>query len=124
MITEKGKLPEILHEFIQSSQWIFAKTMPKWPHEYIVRERVDVNLFNKLVKHIRLFGYQGDFYKKRITYFEYQGMVYWTMGAPIQETTIINRCKKKTLMNIVFKMVHCPIKNSPKPLNYWLNNFN
>ncbi|MBN2366680.1 MAG: hypothetical protein JXL67_10970, partial [Calditrichaeota bacterium] len=71
------------------------KTMPKWPHEYIVRERVDEKLFVKLVKHIRYRGYEGNFYKKRITYFEHDGLVYWTMGAPIDETTIINRCTKE-----------------------------
>ena len=90
-----GEFPSDLDEFIQSSQWIFAKTMPKWPHEYIVRERVDEKLFVQLVKHIRSRGYEGNFYKKRITYFEHAGLVYWTMGAPIDETTIINRCTKE-----------------------------
>ena len=69
--------------------------MPKWPHEYIVRERVDDNLFVKLVAYIRANGYQGNFYKKQITYYEENGIVYWTMGAPINETTIINRCIKE-----------------------------
>ena len=43
---------EALHEFIDSSHWTYAKTMPKWPHEYIVRERVDEQLFIELVVHI------------------------------------------------------------------------
>lgn len=85
-----------LFEFINKEKWTFAKTMPKWPHEYIVRERVDENLFVKLVKHIRANGYQGNFYQKKITYYEEDGFVYWTMGAPISETIIINRCKKET----------------------------
>jgi hypothetical protein len=84
-----------LLEFVNFSQWTFAKTMPDWPHEYLVRERVDASLFIKLVQHIRLHGYNGKFYQKDITYFENNGMVYWTMGAPIEETTIINRCKKE-----------------------------
>ena len=87
--------PDPLCEFIDSSKWTFAKTMPKWPHEYIVRGKVDENLFVQLVKHIRVYGYQGNFYKKEITYYEHNGMIYWTMGASIQETTIINRCKKE-----------------------------
>ena len=87
--------PSELFSFISNEKWIFAKTMAKWPHEYIVRERVDDNLFVKLVEHIRANGYQGNFYKKEITYYEENGLVYWTMGAPISETTIINRCIKE-----------------------------
>lgn len=90
-----NKLPTILEKFIQESKWTYAKTMPEWPHEYIVRERVDEKLFVMLVNHIRTFGYEGSFYQKKITYFDEGDLVYWTMGAPIEETTIINRCKKE-----------------------------
>ncbi len=69
--------------------------MPKWPHEYIVRGRVDERLFVQLVCHIREHGYQGTFYRKSITYFDEDGMVYWTMGAPISETIIVNRCRQE-----------------------------
>lgn len=35
------KWPEELDEFIASVEWVFAKTYAKrWPHEYIVRDRV------------------------------------------------------------------------------------
>ena len=88
-------LPETLREFIASSKWTFARTMPEWPHEYIVRERVDENLFVQLVRHIRACGYEGEFYRKSITYYDDGGLVYWTMGAPLEETTIINRCRKE-----------------------------
>jgi hypothetical protein len=88
-------LPDALQEFIASSKWTYAKTMPEWPHEYIVRECVDENLFVQLVRHIRANGYEGKFYRKGITYFDEGRMIYWTMGAPLEETTIINRCKKE-----------------------------
>lgn len=90
-----SSLPDNLREFINSTQWTFAKTMPDWPHEYIVRERVDENLFVKLVCHIRAYGYEGKFYQKDITYFDDRGMIYWTMGDPLEQTIIINRCKKE-----------------------------
>ena len=91
-----AELPEELSDFIASQKWIFAKTYAKtWPHEYIVREQVDEELFLQLVRHIREHGYEGHFYRKKITYFDADGMVYWTMGAPINETTIINRCIKE-----------------------------
>jgi len=85
-----------LRQFVNDEQWVFAKTYAEtWPHEYLVRERVDEKLFVKLVEHIRANGYQGNFYKKEITYYDEDGLVYWTMGAPVEETTIINRCKKE-----------------------------
>ena len=39
--------------------------------------------------------YLGRFYSRTMTYFEEAGLFYWTMGAPIDETTIINRCRKE-----------------------------
>ncbi len=90
------KFSNELKGFINNSKWVFAKTYAAtWPHHYIVRERVDEDLFIKMVKHIRRFGYEGRFYKKKITYFEEDGYVFWTMGVPIKETTIINRCTKE-----------------------------
>ena len=89
------KLPPELKYFVQDEKWTFAKTMPDWPHEYLVRERVDESLFVQMVEHIRAQGFQGHFYKKPITYFAEDGMVYWTMGAPIAETIIINRCREE-----------------------------
>ncbi len=71
-----NELSDSLQDFIESCKWTFAKTMPKWPHEYIVRERVDENLFVKLVQHIRANGYEGDFYKIKITYYDEDGHVY------------------------------------------------
>ena len=89
-------LPNDLLEFINSSQWIFAKTYAlTWPHEYLVRERVDRVLFDALVRHIRQHGFEGRFYQRVLTYFAEDGLLYWTMGEPIEETTIINRCKEE-----------------------------
>ena len=32
-------LPDQLRRFVNDWQWTFAKTMPTWPHEYLVRGR-------------------------------------------------------------------------------------
>ena len=90
------RFPEDLKAFVTDQKWVLAKTYaPTWPHEYIVRDRVEEDLFIQLVQHIRAYGYQGHFYRKAITYFDEDEMVYWTMGAPVKETTIVNRCKKE-----------------------------
>jgi len=94
MNNQIGNLPDYLQDFIMSCLWTFAKTMSEWPHEYIVQGRVDEDLFNQLVQFIRENGYKGVFYQKAITYYDHKEFIYWTMGAPIEETTIINRCKK------------------------------
>ena len=74
------------------SRWV---NLPKCLHEYIVRMKVDEELFVQLVEFIRAFGYEGRFYRKRITYYDFEDMAYWTMGALIEETIIIKRCRKE-----------------------------
>jgi hypothetical protein len=101
-------LPDSLRQFIASSKWTFAKTMPEWPHEYIVRERVDEKLFEQLVHHIRTNGFEAAFYQETFIYFEEDGLLYWTMGNPINDTTIINRCKKEN-------SYECRLKNGTLP---------
>ena len=108
--------PAALRDFISITKWTFAKTYAKtWPHEYIVRERVDKNLFLQLVRHIRTNGYEGKFYQKPITYFDEAGMVYWTMGEPIEETDIINRCKKEDSYEARLKNGTLPEQERPSP---------
>ena len=105
------RFPSDLKAFVFESRWIFAKTYAKtWPHEYIVRDRVDERLFVSLVHHIRKYGYEGKFYHKSITYFDEDGMVYWTMGAPVEETTIVNRCAKEQTYE--YRLIHGTLPDS------------
>jgi len=84
--TSKQLTPELI-KFIKDSKWIFAVTYAKtWPHEYIVQERVDNNLFLALAEHIDKFGYESHFYDMKQVYFDYDGYTYWHMD------NIINRC--------------------------------
>ena len=86
--------PPELAAFVNQQEWTFAKTYAStWPHEYIVRDRVDEGLFTRLVQHVRTFGHEESFYSKRYTYYHEAGMVYWTMGEPMEETTLVNRCR-------------------------------
>lgn len=97
------EFPENLKGFINSVTWTFAKTMLEWPHEYIVRKNVNEDLFIKIVIYIRENGYVGKFYTKDIIYFEDDGLIYWTMGNPVEDTTIINRTKKENSYEVRFK---------------------
>ena len=46
MTIESVTLPRALRDFVDTAEWTFAKTMPEWPHEYIVRERVSDKVTN------------------------------------------------------------------------------
>jgi hypothetical protein len=81
------QLPENIKQFIERTPWTFAKTYAKtWPHEYIVQEKVDNELFLQLARFIDANGYPSHFYKTTQTYYDHNGRTYWHMG------NIINRC--------------------------------
>ena len=53
---------EELREFVRTSLWTFARTMPHIPHEYTLRAKApDQNLFERVVLYIRQAGYKGTF---------------------------------------------------------------
>ena len=90
-----NKFTDEIKAFINSSKWTYAKTMPEWPHYYIVRPSGNEAMFVKTVEHIRAHGYEGRFYHQKNMYFDDDEYTYWTMGNPIAETTVINRCLKE-----------------------------
>jgi hypothetical protein len=76
-----------LKNFIETQNWIFAKTYAEtYPHEYIVQERVDNDLFLELAEFIENNGYEEYFYNKKQIYFDFEDFTYWHME------NIINRC--------------------------------
>ena len=80
----------LLHE----QEWIFAKSMPQNPHWYTLREgwRRDED-FVAVVEGIRARGYDHRWYDGKV-YRQFNGgdgFMYWTMGAPVEETILINR---------------------------------
>ncbi len=81
-----------VRDFIRSSSWCFAKSMANIPHEYTLIDRTnDLPTFQRFVRHIRANGYEQKFFSKTFTYFDIDGRCYWTMGAPVEQTTLINR---------------------------------
>ena len=77
--------------FIAKAPWRFAKTMPENPHEYTVRGQTPDEEFDAFVLLIRERGYQRRFGGRPYSYLNVDGRRYWTMGAPLRMTTIINR---------------------------------
>ncbi len=102
---ERGDAGFDSRAYIDSVTWTFAKTMPEHPHWYTVRRRVDQlpddapadTAFDQMVSHIRTHGRTEpwrpapDAPARLYTYLNIDDYDYWTLGAPIPVTTIINR---------------------------------
>ncbi len=91
---------EELSDITSSSHrfWKFAKTMPKYPHWYLMRTIENDALFSRFVMHIRKHGHLEHFCwfhgstkeqvcscssHKTFVKFDYQSYTYWTMGYPL-----------------------------------------
>ena len=85
----------VFDTFLDKAQWNWAKTYAnKAPHWYCIRaEFNDDRLFDEVVQYIRDHAVTEYFFRKPFQYFYHEGWKYWTMGNPINETTIINRAK-------------------------------
>lgn len=84
-----------LRKMITRCEWTFAKTMPFAPHEYIVKERCTLSAeeFEYFVNMQREHGTRERWGKYNNPYLYIDDYRYWTMGAPLEDTTIINRAK-------------------------------
>lgn len=87
--------------YIAGVRWQFAKTMPQWPHEYTVRNWAPdrSRQFESMVVLIRDEGVVKPWPRDsptpryRFPYLEIDGWEYWSMGAPVPDTTVINRAR-------------------------------
>jgi len=82
-------------QFVAENTWRFAKTMPQCPHWYVVRSEQNDAPFAEAVLFIRENGFDCRWMNGPMRkYLDYGEHYYWTMGAPVEETIIINRCLK------------------------------
>lgn len=84
--------------YIAKVRWQRAKTYDEIaPHEYTVRKWYpDLNdEFNWFVMFIRETGITEKFWKRPYQYLYLDDYRYWTMGAPLGMTILINRCPAK-----------------------------
>lgn len=92
---------EVLFDLLEEKSWKFAKTAAKKnPHWYTLRDKWgDDPEFDKVVVDIREKGKTEWFWGKPYIIFEHNGWKYWTMGAPIDETILINKSFSHTQYN-------------------------
>ena len=98
MISEDPMPDEVrewMVDYIKSVRWREAKSGP--PHSYTVREwDPQEEMFEAAVNVIRRFGHPERFWRATYLYLTLDGLKYWTMGAPLGETIIINRAEAST----------------------------
>ncbi len=87
----------LIRDFINQFKWTYAKTYAKiCPHEYIVKDRIDQDQrsnFALVVSYIREKGFTANYKSRSGEYYILDDHYYWTMGAPVEETTVLNRAK-------------------------------
>jgi len=88
---------KLMRDFINKFKWTYAKTYAQiCPHEYIVKDKIEQEYwdsFAKVVSYIREEGFTANYKNRSGKYYILDEHYYWTMGEPVEETTIINRAK-------------------------------
>jgi len=86
---------EKIRSMIARCEWTFAKTMPWCPHEYIVRGKCPLSEdeFLYFIDMQRGYGKIERWGKYITPYLYIDDYKYWTMGAPVEETIVMNRAK-------------------------------
>jgi hypothetical protein len=83
---------ERVEQLLVAQQWVYAKTMPDNPHWYTLRKQWQRDEdFAWTVQTIRRYGYEEIYEGRLYILLNVDGMKYWTMGAPVEETILINR---------------------------------
>lgn len=105
--------------FILQNTWTFAKTYAAFcPHEYVVKGRLPNDaktVFEEIVIFIRENGFVATYGKLGPNrYYTVDDYYYWTMGAPVEETTILNRAK---LSDYTFEQTECGLRVQYKGKN-------
>ena len=82
--------------FVAQAEWIFAKSIPNWPHFYIVEENLpDQGAFRASKTFVRDCGYVGKFFDLDVFYFDADGWTYWAspLAKPPESQYMLNKCK-------------------------------
>lgn len=84
-----------IDDILLSTPFKVAKTMPKIPHEYTLKQNwEDKELFQYVCDYILMYGKKEWFFRTQYSYYYIGGYKYWTMmNSETKEYYIINRAK-------------------------------
>jgi hypothetical protein len=91
--------PDEVLAFIAAANWRYAKTMPRWPHWYVMKDwnPSHAHAFTELVRLVFEHGRDepwgtGD-YVRTVRYYHAGDYKYWVMDPTIESTDLINRAR-------------------------------
>jgi hypothetical protein len=87
-----GLSHELVQQWLEGQNWIFAKSRAANPHWYCLRRNAgDEATFEQVVEHLREYGSPYVWWGS--TYLQYPAgrYAYWSMGASVENTELINR---------------------------------
>jgi hypothetical protein len=82
--------------FVEQVDWRFAKSIPNWPHFYIVEKEItDQKGFRAAKSFVLEEGRDGKFYNLDVRYYDVDGWTYWSspLNSSLDEQYMLNRCK-------------------------------
>ena len=85
--------------FVSEVTWRFAKTMPLWPHWYVMeqwnpdREAEFAELVRRIFEEGRDEEWGSGTYRRTVRYYYLDGYKYWAMDPTIDETDLVNRAR-------------------------------
>ena len=92
-VPEEGTGPGDDSEWFDQLKFVFAKTMPTFPHEYVVRSPANEAAYVRLFETIKERGVNGRYGGRTYRYwYRGDGWKYWYMGA-LYQSRIINRAR-------------------------------
>lgn len=92
-----------LETFIAGYEWTFAKTMPQWPHWYVVRDLVDSEEFDFFAGVIQKYGYDDPWKGYVRRFLVVGGLKYWVdddglnRAEPLSNEEVIRRGEVRSI---------------------------
>jgi len=102
---------EDFQNFADHVDWTFAKSVPNWPHFYIVEEEIeDPEAYAAARAFIRDHGYDGHFYDLDVRYYDLGDWTYWSspLAKLFEDQYMINRCRKEYTWDALDKAGELP----------------
>jgi len=85
------EIEEKITKALLIQEYKIAKTLPHNPHQYCLRNKwFGDTSFDEIVELMREYGYIEKFYTRYYPMFNIGEYKYWTMGYPLEVTTLIN----------------------------------
>jgi hypothetical protein len=88
----------LLQSTLESAKYIFAKTMPQWPHYYTLREKwtnPEVS-FDDAMATLKSYSVPEKWGHKIVHYFKAGKYRYWVMSKKVSDVILINRALEES----------------------------